>query len=246
MSTVLMPPPNSSPLERRVPRLTERAHAMITAMNLHFAGVAILVLLDLYLVAHLIFVWQGLSSNNADAIDQQRVQLIAARMAAKPLQGLDKKLGASTVDANAFYENRLPYAASQVAAEVGAVAHREDVRWTRAQYAYAPVLSGGDALTEVSMDASVSGDYRPIVQFINAVERDKLFFVINGINLTGQQTGQVNLRIRLTTYLRAPGPGELTADAPMPGPDGAANGSGNEAGSGFGSGNGTGAMGGRP
>jgi hypothetical protein len=52
------------------------------------------------------------------------------------------------------------------------------------------------------------------VQFINAVERDKLFFVINGINLTGQQTGQVNLRIRLTTYLRPPNPDELSAEVP--------------------------------
>jgi hypothetical protein len=59
------------------------------------------------------------------------------------------------------------------------------------------------------MDASVSGDYRPVVQFINATERDKVFFVINGINLTGQQTGQVNLRLRLTTYLRAPRAGEM-------------------------------------
>lgn len=217
MSTAaLVPPPNGFSLRRRVLRLTARARAMATAMNLHFAGVAVLVLLDFYLIVHLIFVWQGLSSNNASAIDDQRVQLIAAQLAAKPLRGLDKKLVASTEDANAFYQQRLPYATSQVAAEVGVLTHREGVHWTRAQYAYTPMLSGSDALTEVSMDASVSGDYRPIVQFINAVERDKVFFVINSINLTGQQTGQVNLRIRLTTYLRQPNPDELTALVPTP------------------------------
>jgi predicted alpha-1,6-mannanase (GH76 family) len=48
----------------------------------------------------------------------------------------------------------------------------------------------------------LSGDYRPLVQFINTVERDKMFFVIDGVTLTGQQTGTVNLRLRLTTYLR--------------------------------------------
>ena len=88
------------------------------------------------------------------------------------------------------------------------------MHYTHAQYAYSPALSGKDALTQVSIDASVSGDYRPIVLFINAVERDKVFFVINGINLTGQQTGQVNLRIRLTTYLRPPNPDELSAEMP--------------------------------
>ncbi len=210
----IIPPPNSSVPERRVPRLTARARALMTALNLHLAGVALLALLDLYLVVHLVFIWQGLSANNADALDQQHVQLIAAQLAAKPLRGLDKKLVASTHDADVFYQTRLPYADSQVLAEIGVLTRHADVRWTHAQYAESPVLSGKDALTQVSIDASVSGDYRPIVQFINAVERDKVFFVINGINLTGQQTGQVNLRIRLTTYLRPANPDELSAEMP--------------------------------
>jgi len=212
----MVPPPNSALPERTVPRLTERARAMVTALNLHLAGVAVLVLLDLYLIVHLIFVWQGLSANNADALDQHRVQLIAAQISAKPLRGLDTKLVASTRDANVFYQTRLPYADSQVVAEIGKLATKAGVHWTNAQYSYNPVLTGNDALTEIGIDASVSGDYRPIVQFINSVERDKLFFVIHGINLTGQQTGQVNLRIRLTTYLRpASGdetPGEIPAE----------------------------------
>jgi type IV pilus assembly protein PilO len=211
MSTSLMPQPSGR--TRSLPRLMVRGRALTTPLNLHFAGLALLILLDLYLLIHLVLVWQGLSSNNADAIDQQQVQLTAAQLAAKPLRGLDKKLVQSTEDANDFYQNRLPYATSQVVAEVGAVAHKADVRWTRAQYAYTPVLSGKDALTEMSIDASVSGDYRPIVEFINMLERDKMFFVINGINLTGQQSGQVNLRIRLTTYLRPPDANEAAASA---------------------------------
>ena len=79
-----------------MPRLTARARALMTALNLHFAGVAVLGLLVLYLIVHLIFIWQGLNANNADALDQQHVQLIAAQLAAKPLRGLDKKLVAST------------------------------------------------------------------------------------------------------------------------------------------------------
>jgi type IV pilus assembly protein PilO len=216
-TTVIVPPPNSSSLRRRVPRLTGQARALLTAMNLHFAGVAALVVLDLYLLAHLFFVWQGLNSRSVDAIDQQRVEVRSAELAAKPLRGLDKKLVLSTTQADQFYRQRLPYAYSQVAAELGALTQRAGVHLTRVQYAQTGVLSGSDALTEVRMDASVSGDYRPIVEFINSAERDKLFFLINGINLTGQQTGQVNLRIRLTTYLRAPDAQESTAELPVPG-----------------------------
>jgi hypothetical protein len=208
-TTAVIPPPNSSSLERRAPRLTEKARALLTAMNLHFAGVAALAVLALYCVVHLVFVFQGLKAHDAAAMDQQRVELRSAELAAMPLRGLDKKLEVSTADADAFYAKRLPYAVSQVAAELGALTKREGVHLTRIQYSYLPVLSGSGALTEVKMDASVSGDYRPVVQFINATERDKVFFVINGINLTGQQTGQVNLRLRLTTYLRAPRAGEM-------------------------------------
>ncbi|MGC9198858.1 MAG: GspMb/PilO family protein [Acidobacteriaceae bacterium] len=187
---------------------------MLTTLNLHLAGVALLLLCVLYLAMHLAFLWSGLSANNDAALEQQRVQLIAAQLAARPLRGLDKKLVASTRDADAFYQTRLPYADSQVAAEIGDLAHKAGVRWTHAQYGYFPVLSGKYALTQVSIDASVSGDYRPIVMFINSLERDKVFFVINGIDLSGQQSGQVNLRIRMTTYLRPPDDNELSVEMP--------------------------------
>ncbi|HEY4355218.1 MAG TPA: hypothetical protein VGN16_05695 [Acidobacteriaceae bacterium] len=215
MSTaVTVPPPNSSSLQRLRPRLTAQARGLLTAMNLHFAGVGALAVVVLYLIVHLIFVMQSLSAHDAEAMAQQRVLLTQAQIAAKPLRGLDTKLVDSTADADKFYARRLPYASSQVIAEVGALAKREGVRWTRAQYAYAPILSGSAALAELHIDANVSGDYRPMVQFINAVERDRLFFVIGGINFTGQQNGQVNLRIRMTTYLRTPGPDELSKALP--------------------------------
>jgi len=57
-------------------------------------------------------------------------------------------------------------------------------------------------LTEVQMDARLSGEYRGLVEFVNGLERDKVFFVVNGVTLTGQESGRVNLRIKLTTYLR--------------------------------------------
>jgi hypothetical protein len=46
-----------------------------------------------------------------------------------------------------------------------------------------------------------------------------VFFLIDGITLTGQQTGQVSLRIRATTYLRDVAKGDLeraNADASTP------------------------------
>ena len=86
-STAVIPPPNSSSLNervRRVPRLTARARAVLTAMNLHFAGVAALVIFDLYLIVHLILVWQGVNATNAEAVYQARAELKSAVIAAQP------------------------------------------------------------------------------------------------------------------------------------------------------------------
>ncbi len=207
-SVALIPPPNSSSLLRRLPRLTARARQLLTAVNLHFAGVAALVVLDLYLILHLLFAWQALTASGPEAMAQQRVLLRAAQVAGRPLEGIDAKLTTSTVQADAFYADRLPYAYSQVLSELGVLTKRENVRLGRVQYTYLPVLAGDYGLTEVRMDASISGDYRPVIGMINSLERDKMFFAITGITLTGQQTGQVNLRLRLITYLRAAGPGE--------------------------------------
>lgn len=209
--TATVPPPSDSSLLRRVPRLTARARALLTAVNLHYAGVAALLVVVLYMVAHLLFLSESLKSHDADAFGRQRTLLTTARLQAQPLRGLDTKIAASTGDADAFYQERLPYAHSEVLSELGRLTQKNNVRLANVQYAEGPVLSGADALTELHMDASVSGDYRPIVEFINGLERDKMFFLVNGISLSGQQTGMVNLRIRLTTYLRAPSAKEASA-----------------------------------
>jgi type IV pilus assembly protein PilO len=216
MSTaVVVPPPNSASVMRHVPRLTSRARSLLTAVNLHFAGVAALCVLNLYLAIHLLFMMRALHANNADAIQQQRLMEHAAEIAAVPLRGLDVKLVNSTADSDEFYSRRLPYAYSQVLSELGTLTRHENVRLTRVQYTQSPALSGAGELTEVRMDASLSGDYRPLVQTINALERDRMFFVINQLTFTGANNGQVNLRVRITTYLRQPKPEEPLADTPQ-------------------------------
>src|ERR1700761_4236237 len=193
-ATATVPPSSDASLLRNIPRLTARARALLTAINLHYAGVAALLVIVLYIAAHLLFLSQSLKSNDADALNRQRNLLTTARLQAKPLRGLDTKISASTQDADAFYQERLPYAYSQILSELGRLTQKSNVHLANVQYAPAPVLSGEGALTELHMDASVSGDYRPIVEFINGLERDKMFFLVNGINLSGQQTGMVNLR----------------------------------------------------
>jgi hypothetical protein len=147
------------------------------------------------------FLWHSAGNHNAAAIAQQRIELTTAGIAAQPLRGLDAKLARATEEADRFTRQRLPASDSEVAAELGVLTRKQDVRLTRAQYTHTPVLAGsGNQMTEVRIDATLSGDYRPLVQFINSIERDKLFFVINTQTLTGQQSGTVNLKVGMKTY----------------------------------------------
>ncbi len=195
-----------------------RAQDWLSALNLHYAGVALLGLVNLYLLIHMAVAWQEAKSQDAQALAQQQVALKTAQIAARPLEGLELKLAAASRDADRFYRDRLPVSYSQVLTELGALSKRDAVRLTHVNYSEAPVAGEGASgestgqLTEVRMDATLSGDYRPLVLFLNGLERDKVFFMITGVTLTGQQSGAVNLRIRLVTYLRGLAPAERVDD----------------------------------
>ena len=188
--------------------MSERTRRLITQLNLYYTAVVVLALVSLYLLVHLAFTWRAATNQDASALAQQTVAMKTAEIAKKPLEGLDGKLTSATADADKFYETRLPSAYSDVLAELGVLTKKQGVKLTRVQYAQAPVLEdGAGALTEIRMDASLNGDYRPLVLFVNSLERDKMFFLISGVTLTGQQSGMVGLRLKLTTYLR-PAKGE--------------------------------------
>lgn len=196
-------------------------------LNLHLAALAVLLAFNLYLLAHLFILWQRASSNDANAVARQRISLRAAQIGGEPLQGLDQKLADATREADTFYQRRFPLSDSDVLSELGTLAKEHNVRLTRGQYLHAPVLAGSPGeLTQMSIDASLSGDYSELVQFINALERDRMFFVIDGVTLSGQQSGTVNLRLRLRTFLRGrfqeqPGNQQAQALAPEPAAEGA-------------------------
>jgi hypothetical protein len=192
--------------------VSERTRALLTRLNIYYAGVAVLVLVNLYLLVHIGLAWRAATSQNEAAVEQQTVVMKTAEIATKPLQGLDTKLAEATGESNTFYDERLPLADSDVVSELGVLAKKQGVKLTRVQYAEAPVMAGSTgALTEVRMDASLSGDYRPLMLFINGLERDKMFFLVRGVTLTGEQGGTVGLRLGLATYLRAPVGAEKSA-----------------------------------
>ena len=198
-------------------RFSTRTRNLLTLVNLHWAAVGLLGLLNAWFLVQLVLAWQAAGAHGVEALNEQKIALTTAQLQARPLAGLNTKLATATMEADDFSTHRLPYAQSQIVTELGALAKRQNVKLARVQYPETPVLQGTSAaLTEVHMDASLSGDYRPLVLFINSLERDRLFFVITGVSLSGQQSGTVGLRLRLTSYLRPPRSGEERQTAAAP------------------------------
>jgi Tfp pilus assembly protein PilO len=168
-------------------------------LNLHIAAVAVLAIANLVLLVQLALAWNTLRTNRPEELELRKTELRTAQLQAKPLRNLPERVVDSTKGAGRFYDARVPGADSAILSELGMLATKANVRMGRGQYAFAPVLRD---VTEVRMDESVSGEYTDVMKFINSVERDKMFFVIDGLTLTGQQGGLVNLRLKVTTYLR--------------------------------------------
>lgn len=123
-----------------------------------------------------------------------------------PLQGIDQKVQQADTQIEQFYRDRLPQRFANIPDSLGRLASANGVTMAGAQYKTEPTDIPG--LRRVTVNATFSGDYSKTARFINALERDKTFFIIDGIALggqsaSGQNPGSVQLQIVLETYVRS-------------------------------------------
>lgn len=175
---------------------------LFSKLNLHFAVLGLVLAGDIILAVKFGLAWEAIRSGQSSAYVQEELRYGQLEGQMQHLNGLPVKVGEADKDAQKFFDARIAPNNSTILAQLGAVASKNHVSLSRSGYNYAPSIDG---LTEVRIDAGLSGQYTDLMHFINDLERDKdrVFFVIDGVTLSGQQGGLVNLRLRLRTYLRA-------------------------------------------
>jgi type IV pilus assembly protein PilO len=191
---------------------------LASPLTWHFAGFAVLLVLAVGLAIRLALDWTAMDSHSSEVLAGKQVELRALEIQTAPLRGIDQRVDKSREQMQAFDKKRIPANYSLISSRIGDLEVASGVRLSRVQYTQGKPDSG---LTEISMDAGISGDYSSIMRFVNSVERDQTFFIIRAMTLTGQQSGQVNLRMQLSTWLRpedvpiglpaTPEPGETPA-----------------------------------
>ncbi len=171
---------------------------LTSPLTWHLAGFAVLLVLVAVLSIRFGLDWAATNGHSTNALAGKQVELKAKEMQTAPLRGLDKRVDQSRMLMHVFYEKRIPPNYSSIASRIGELQVDSGARLTMVQYTQNP--PGAD-LTEISMDAGISGGYPQIMRFVNSLERDQTFFVIRSMALTGQQGGLVNLRLRVSTWL---------------------------------------------
>ncbi len=118
-----------------------------------------------------------------------------------PLQNMPEKVLLANAQISDFYKKRFASQDSQIATEFGKLAASDGV--TIVQGKYTVKEAGPGALHPVEVDADLSGNYTALAKFINALERDEMFFIINSVTLGGEPSGPVKLNVKLEAYLKA-------------------------------------------
>jgi type IV pilus assembly protein PilO len=162
--------------------------------------VILLLLLDLVCVGYLVSPAGRSRQARQREYYKLRDHLVQKQQEVLPTRGMDQKLTQASQDITGFYDHRFPAQYSDVSAELGKVAADTGVHLSGVKYEEKPAPI--EDVRRLNIEIALSGDYLQEVKFINALERDKMFFLIDGIAL-GEQQGNVRLQLKLETYLRA-------------------------------------------
>jgi type IV pilus assembly protein PilO len=165
---------------------------------------AILIGINVFLVAALAFFL--VRGNNALEEEFQALhqQVVERKASVVPPQTVENRVKEAREQIAHFYEDRFPNSSAAIFENLGKLATENHVRLNQANYAQvADIENPAPGLRQVAITANLNGDYAQAMKFINALERDKMFFTVDSVVLGGDNTGgQVRLNIRIATFMR--------------------------------------------
>jgi len=164
-------------------------------------AVVILAILDILAIAVLFSPLVGSARSRDQQLSDLGREVQRKTREMEPLQGLDKKIVSAREQIEQFYAERLPSQDSAISDTLGKLASQSGVKIGGLKYTTKDPEAIGVRMVEI--DGDFSGDYLHLVRFINSLERAKVFFIIDSVDLGGEQQGVVRLQLKLETYLKS-------------------------------------------
>ncbi|HVI10638.1 MAG TPA: hypothetical protein VND65_20280 [Candidatus Binatia bacterium] len=177
-----------------MPDLRQTRRQMKTAL-------AVLLAVDVAALVLLISPVIGSVSSRRQELNQLWAELRTKTRQVEPLANLPKRVDVAKQQINDFYKRRFPAQDSEIASQFGKLAAANGVTIEQARYKVLDQEVG--RISPVEIEAGLSGNYVSLAKFINALERDDMFFIISSISLAGEQKGPIKLDLKLETYLKA-------------------------------------------
>ena len=155
---------------------------------------------DLVAVAVLFSPLVGSADSRKLQLNLLRAELTRKTHEVEPLRGMETKIVLAKKQIGGFYQERFAARDSDLLNELGKLAAANGVHMQQAKYKEEDTEIS--AVIPVEIQGSFSGDYLQLVRFINALERSKLFFAVDSVDLAGESAGPVKLEITMHSYLR--------------------------------------------
>ena len=168
--------------------------------NLKIA-IAVMVAADVVAAAVLFSPLVGSADSRRQQMNELTAELHTKTRSVEPLRGMDKKIVLAKDEISHFYKDRFAARDSDIADQLGKLAQANGVRILQAKYKEGDPETAG--IVPVEIAGNFSGDYVQLARFINALERSKLFYMVDSVSLAGKEKGPVKLEVKLHSYLRA-------------------------------------------
>ncbi len=169
---------------------------------------AILIVLALLLVADVglaIYSWELSSSPHTSqkVFDEQAIKLGLLNNDIRSAQYIKDNMPATRKDCEKF-EQSLPAAStgsSSITGELDEIAKKAGLQIVTQTYRQKEIPNRG--MSEVTIEATVNGNYGSVVRFVNGLQRSQRFYVVDGLQLaTDAQTQSANGPIRVGLHVR--------------------------------------------
>lgn len=167
-------------------------------------GLALLIFAD---VALAFYSWSlGSASHLEETLNAAMRNRDLLRADVKRAQDIRQQIPATQEDCDRFERDLFPASTgySSVDAELAEIAGKSGLRLEGLTFHTADVK--GRSVTEVLMDAAVTGSYANVVRFLNGIQRSENVYAIDDLKLNSDQarggSGLVKVTLHLKTYFR--------------------------------------------
>jgi hypothetical protein len=166
-------------------------------------AVAVLLLFDLAAVVLLV----SPTGRSRGAWEQQyerlRMEKIEKTKAAAPVQGMDKKIATAHDEETKFNDERVAQRYSVMSEQISKIATEAGVNVSDVKYDAHAEKGAPPEYDGVGITIQVHGSYEQDIRFINAVERQKMMLLIDGVTFGGMQGDLLTVSVHLSTFLRS-------------------------------------------